>query len=203
MPHAARADDARVVVRMGPLAHHVDLHGLVGRVRRRARSGAAPSTTASADSTSQTLESLSSTRSLTLAPLRTTSNRDRTLFLAFGACQVRRGYPRSTCGIAVYSPLAAGARRCPRRPRRADARRRRSRRARSATARPTRSTGTLIDGTVAARRPGGRARGPPLSVRGLLPRDRAHDHRRRRQVHVQARARPQPPAARHRARPEP
>ena len=32
MPDAARADDARVVVRMGPLAHHVDLHGLVGRV---------------------------------------------------------------------------------------------------------------------------------------------------------------------------
>ena len=35
VPDAARADDAGVVVRVGPLAHHVDLHGLVGRVRRR------------------------------------------------------------------------------------------------------------------------------------------------------------------------
>ena len=35
VPDAARADDARVVVRMGPLAHHVDLHRVVDRVRRR------------------------------------------------------------------------------------------------------------------------------------------------------------------------
>ena len=37
VPHAARADDARVVVRMGPFAHHVDLHRVVGGVRRRRR----------------------------------------------------------------------------------------------------------------------------------------------------------------------
>ena len=34
MPDAAGPDDARVVVRMGPLAHHVDLDGVVDRVRR-------------------------------------------------------------------------------------------------------------------------------------------------------------------------
>ena len=35
MPDAARADDAGVVVRMGPFAHHIDLHRLVGGVRSR------------------------------------------------------------------------------------------------------------------------------------------------------------------------
>ena len=34
VPDAARADDARVVVRMGPLAHHVDLDRVVDGVRR-------------------------------------------------------------------------------------------------------------------------------------------------------------------------
>ena len=70
MPDAARADDARVVVRMGPLAHHVDLHGLVGRVRRRLRPWSRRRETRRAPQGPRR----NASSPLILAPLRTTSN---------------------------------------------------------------------------------------------------------------------------------
>ena len=168
MPDAARADDARVVVRMGPLAHHVDLHGLVGRVRRRRRPRephAKSDRRAAARTTPKRLTSSSSSLTLTLAPLRTTSNTRsavrysrvsaRVKFAPTTLITVRTLVVAATSAALLVAPASA------------------SRRARCCASKLTRDsvrygaahriTGTLLDGTAPRRRPGGRARGPPVS----------------------------------------
>ena len=114
VPHAARPDDAGVVVGMGPFAHDVDLHGLVGRVRRRAgAAGTAPSSDRQGRhrTTPNRLTSLPPHSHL-FARLRTGTNP------AFSPCQVAA----ATLGCRAlrrahrFSPRSARARERPRRP---------------------------------------------------------------------------------------
>ena len=172
VPHAARADDARVVIRMGPLAHHVDLHGLAGRVRRRGSRRDHPQRDRRGQQHRRT-----SRPPHTRTPSNDIEQRLRpTLFRRLSSCAATLGCraldsPEFCFLAALALPASAhaapvlnvdlaresGALR-PSAPGRRDAHRRHR----------------------GAGRPGGRARGPALPVRGLLPRHRAHHHRRRR-----------------------
>ena len=185
---------------MGPLAHHVDLHGLVGRVGRRAGArGPHRSSTAKAASKDHA-------ESSHVAPshARTSSHdfEQGTLFPAFGSCQVRPGYPRGLVRHAVLIVLARGPARARERPRRS-----------------ARSAPTLAQGLGALRRDAHGQRHAARRHRRRSARQEVVLEGRRYpyegsyrviartttdadgQVPVQARAGPQPPAARHRARP--
>ena len=181
VPDAARPDDARVVVRMGPLAHHVDLHRLA-RPCTAPPEPPGPPTSTTASGRNDHAETLS--RPLILAPLRTTSNRAASVRYSRLSAPVKCArLPSAPCARLVGVLLVAALVAARERPRRAAAERRPGARVRALrrgapARRDARSTAR------AARRPGGRARGPALPVRGLLPRDRAHDDRRRGRVHA-------------------
>ena len=136
MPHAARPDDARVVVRMGPFAHHVDLHGLVGRVGRRAGAGDRPQQ--HRQGRHKDHAESSHVAPSTLAPLRTTSNREPNP--GFSRLSSSHGL---LSGIVRTAVLIVARRRpcsCPRAPTPLPRSASPSPRTRSATARRTRST---------------------------------------------------------------
>ena len=94
VPDAARADDAGVVVRMGPLAHHVDLHRFVRGVRRRLRPLGRGGQDRQRDHNDHA-ETLHRGSSPMLARSRTISNRHG--IAGFSSVSSICGYPRPPC----------------------------------------------------------------------------------------------------------
>ena len=147
MPDAARADDARVVVGMGPLAHHVDLHGVVGRVRRASPE---PHRSATAQRRQDHAESLHVAPPHAYAHSRTDLTNIEHLSLRCSCssrCQGTARYPRTTCGSpsslsSLLLALPASAHAAP------VARRRRSRKPSVRYGAAHTVTGTLPDGTT-------------------------------------------------------
>ena len=151
VPHAARADDARVVIRMGPLAHHVDLRPPGPRCNPppslpEPRPGRPPGPSPAPRRNASRRLLLVGSPSHLFERFRTGIY--PTLFLAFGCCQVRRGYPREIVRLRRPCCSRRGARRARERRRRAAAEGRRWSAPRCATAPPHTVTGTLTDGTT-------------------------------------------------------